>query len=490
MNAHTNIAGPEIEVALAAPQPRAKTISQIVLGDLICFLEVGLTALAGIAILFIYLGAEATLASIYGVAILGVALAQTISFRASKLYDLNILIAPTRNINKILLAWIYVFAAFAILAFLSKTGSSFSRVWMGSWFVVGLLTFLGFRGGVYFLTRKWLRQGLLETRIAIVGGGERAERLIQLIAASNNPSIRICGVFDDRGKRVANQVSGYPKLGSVNSLIEFTRTAQVDMLIINLPPVAEDRILEITKKLSMLPVDIRLATHFQKLKFLPGAVSQLESVPLLRIVNKPITDWGIVCKAVEDRVLAAIILVLTLPIFALSALAIKATSPGPVFFRQKRYGFDNKLVEIYKFRSLRNDMVDRNATKLVTADDPRVTRVGKILRKSSLDELPQLINVLKGEMSLVGPRPHATQARAGERLYQEVVDNYYCRHRMKPGITGWAQINGWRGQTDTEEKIVERVNHDIQYIDNWSILLDLYIIAKTPWVLLKGENAY
>ena len=116
--------------------------------------------------------------------------------------------------------------------------------------------------------------------------------------------------------------------------------------------------------------------------------------------------------------------------------------------------------------------------------------MGKILRKSSLDELPQLINFLKGEMSLVGPRPHATQARAGDRLYQEVVDNYYCRHRMKPGITGWAQINGWRGQTDTEEKIVERVNHDIQYIDNWSILLDLYIIAKTPWVLLKGENAY
>ena len=313
MNAHSAISASKFEDAIPAPEPRAKAISQIVLGDLTCILELGVTAAVGIAILFLYLGEGATLSSIYGVAIIGVALVQAISFRASKLYDLNILSAPTRSIAKIFLAWVFVFGALATLAFLTKTGESFSRLWMGAWFVVGFVEILALRSGVSILVGKWLRQGLLETRVAIVGGGERAERLIQLITASNNPSVRICGVFDDRGDRVANQVRGYPKLGSVDSLLAFTRTAHVDILVINLPSIAEDRILQIIKKLSVLPVDIRLAAHFQKLKFLPGEVSHLESVPLLRIANKPITDWGVVSKAIEDRVLAALILLASLP---------------------------------------------------------------------------------------------------------------------------------------------------------------------------------
>ncbi len=161
-----------------------------------------------------------------------------------------------------------------------------------------------------------------------------------------------------------------------------------------------------------------------------------------------------------------------------------------MLFRQKRQGFNNELIEVLKFRSMYVDQADADASKLVTKGDPRVTRVGRLIRKTSLDELPQFFNVLKGDLSLVGPRPHAMKAKAEERLYSEVVDGYFARHRVKPGVTGWAQIHGWRGETDTEDKIQRRVEHDLYYIDNWSVMLDLYIVLMTPFALLKGENAY
>ncbi len=175
----------------------------------------------------------------------------------------------------------------------------------------------------------------------------------------------------------------------------------------------------------------------------------------------------------------------------LTAIAIKLDSPGPVFFKQKRYGFNNELIEVYKFRSMRVDALDPSAARLVTKRDPRVTRVGRFIRKTSIDELPQLFNVVfKGDLSLVGPRPHAIHAKAADRQYDEVVDGYFARHRVKPGITGWAQINGWRGETDTSDKIQRRVEHDLYYIENWSMLFDLRILALTPFSVLKAANAY
>jgi exopolysaccharide biosynthesis polyprenyl glycosylphosphotransferase len=179
------------------------------------------------------------------------------------------------------------------------------------------------------------------------------------------------------------------------------------------------------------------------------------------------------------------------PVMALVALAVKLDSPGPVLFRQKRFGFNNERIDVFKFRSMYIDKTDANAASLVTKNDPRVTRVGRFIRKTSLDELPQLFNVVfKGNLSLVGPRPHAVHAKAENRLYDEAVDGYFARHRVKPGITGWAQINGWRGETDTHEKIQRRVEHDLYYIENWSVLFDLYILALTPFALAKTENAY
>jgi exopolysaccharide biosynthesis polyprenyl glycosylphosphotransferase len=214
-------------------------------------------------------------------------------------------------------------------------------------------------------------------------------------------------------------------------------------------------------------------------------------VPVLDLLDKPIADWDVVIKLAFDRIVGAIALLALSPVFLATAIAVKLDSPGPVLFRQRRYGFNNELVEVYKFRSMYVDKTDATAAKLVTRNDSRVTRVGRFIRKTSLDELPQLLNVVfKGNLSLVGPRPHAVHAKAADRQYDEVVDGYFARHRVRPGITGWAQVNGWRGETDTQEKIQQRVEHDLYYIENWSILFDLYILATTPLSLIKTKNAF
>ena len=212
--------------------------------------------------------------------------------------------------------------------------------------------------------------------------------------------------------------------------------------------------------------------------------------PFLDIADKPIADWNYVAKWLLDRILGSLILLLALPVMAMIAIAIKLDSRGPVLFKQKRYGFNNEVIEVYKFRSMYTDQTDQKAVKQVTRDDPRVTRVGRFIRKTSLDELPQLFNVVfRGTLSLVGPRPHAVEGRmATSQLFEQVVDGYFARHRVKPGITGWAQVNGLRGETDTEEKIQRRVEYDFYYIENWSVLFDLYILLITPIALVKGRE--
>ena len=262
-------------------------------------------------------------------------------------------------------------------------------------------------------------------------------------------------------------------------------------MIFTLPISAEQRLLVMLRKLWVLPVDIRLAAHMNKLKFRPRAYSYIGKVPVIDLFDKPLAEWDIVMKSIFDRLVGIFCLLALSPVMALVALAVKLDSKGPVLFRQKRYGFNNELIEVFKFRSMYTEQLDIKADKLVTKNDPRVTRVGRIIRKTSLDELPQLFNVVfKGNLSLVGPRPHAVHAKAAEALYDEVVDSYFARHRVRPGITGWAQINGWRGETDTSEKIQKRVECDLFYIENWSIFLDLYVLVMTPVALLKTKNAY
>jgi len=240
----------------------------------------------------------------------------------------------------------------------------------------------------------------------------------------------------------------------------------------------------------VLPVDVRLAANSSRVRLRPRAYSYIGPAPMLDVLDKPLGDWDIVIKGVFDRLVGAVALLLLSPVMLIAAVAIKLDSRGPILFKQLRYGFNNQLIAVYKFRTLHHDEADADAETLVTPDDSRVTRIGHFLRRTSIDELPQLINVVfQGDLSLVGPRPHALRAKAANHLYTEVVDNYFARHRVKPGITGWAQINGWRGVTDTEEKLQRRVEHDLYYIENWSMFFDLYILAMTPVALVAGKNA-
>jgi len=210
--------------------------------------------------------------------------------------------------------------------------------------------------------------------------------------------------------------------------------------------------------------------------------SHVGKVATIDLYDRPIGDWGHVAKWMLDKTIGLAAIALLAPLMTMVALAIKLDSPGPVLFRQKRYGFNNEPIEVLKFRSMHTALADANADRLVTRSDPRVTRVGRFIRRTSLDELPQLFNVLTGELSLVGPRPHALAAKAEDQPYNEVV----ARHRVRPGITGWAQIAGWRGETDMRK----RAEHDLYYIENWSVFFDLYILAATPFALLKSENVY
>ena len=378
------------------------------------------------------------------------------------------------------------------VSFFAKSGDQFSRAWLGSFYVLGLFALIAFRRVLFLLVRRWTRQGRLERRTVVVGADANGESLIRSLAAQRDSDVHVVGVFDDRGdERSAASCGGVPKLGSVNDLVAFARSTRVDLVIFSLPISAESRLLQMLKKLWVLPVDIRLSAHSNKLHFRPRSYSYIGAVPVLDIFDKPIADWDVVMKWLFDKIVGSLALICAAPIMLMVAIAVKLDSKGPVLFKQKRYGFNNESIDIYKFRSMYADQADLTASKLVTKGDPRVTRVGRFIRKTSFDELPQLFNVVfTGSLSLVGPRPHAVHAKAENRLYDEAVDGYFARHRVKPGITGWAQIHGWRGETDSQEKIQRRVEHDLYYIENWSVPFDLYILAKTPFAVFNARNAY
>ncbi len=406
-------------------------------------------------------------------------------------YKLSTLLNPMRRLTSIAVLWSLMFAGMAVVIFATKVGAELSRGWLLTWAFAGLPLIIGNRFILAEILRRMNSNGQLNRRAILVGGGGPAEHVVATLEASRDTGITLLGIFDDRNDdRSPHDARGLPKLGSVDDLIDFVRSTRVDTLIITLPVTAESRLLTILKRLWVLPVDIRLSAQDQLVRYRPRAYSYIGNLALLDLFDRPLGDWGPYLKAVEDRVIAFIALIILSPLFLAVACAVKYESKGPVFFRQKRYGFNNELIEVYKFRSMFTDLADSNAKKLVTKGDPRVTKVGRFIRRTSLDELPQLLNVLKGELSLVGPRPHATMASAAGNLYETVVEGYFARHKVKPGMTGWAQINGWRGETDTAEKIERRVEHDLYYIENWSLTFDLYILARTPFALLNTESAY
>jgi Undecaprenyl-phosphate glucose phosphotransferase len=475
-----------------ATQPFLTAYSPIVLAGTVRLIEFALVALVGLVVYFGYVVPRDGFAWHYFAAIVGISLCAMLAFQAADIYQVQAFRGHEKQYMRLASAWSVVFLLAISVSFFAKAGDEFSRAWLGGFYVLGLVILIGFRRALFLLVRRWTRQGRLDRRTVIVGAGPNGESLSHSLAAQRDSDVRVIGVFDDRGdERSPTRYDGAQKLGTVDDLVEFARLTRVDLVIFSLPISAESRILQMLKKLWVLPVDIRLSAHTNKLRFRPRSYSYVGGVPVLDIFDKPIADWDVVTKWLFDKIVGTLALICAAPAMLAVALAIKLDSKGPVLFKQRRYGFNNELIEVYKFRSMYADKADPTAAKLVSKNDPRVTRVGRLIRKTSLDELPQLFNVVfAGNLSLVGPRPHAVHAKAENRIYDEAVDGYFARHRVKPGITGWAQINGWRGETDSQEKIQRRVECDLYYIENWSIPLDLYILARTPFALLHSESAY
>jgi len=444
----------------------------------------------GFVLYFVYLHHEPGSLSRYAGVIGLYTLLVIQTFHTIGLYRFNNIIQPRRQAKKIPLVCGLIFLAIVAMGFALKVSADFSRVWSFAWILTSTTILWGSRFAVRAAVRKAASAGMLTRNIVIYGGDTRGEKLIEHIQSLNEPWNRIVGVFDDRINRLASHAAGYPIMGNLADLLDYGRKNRSDEILIALPWNSQQRILEIVRILTALPSNVRLSSEFLGRDVLHQSVSYRFGVPMLNILEKPVSGWGGLSKLALDYALGTIFVLAALPVMLIAAILIKLESKGPVFFKQKRYGFNNQLIEIYKFRTMYTDMTDADAEQLTTRNDPRVTRVGALLRKTSLDELPQLLNVLRGDMSVVGPRPHAMQAKAAGRLYEDVVTGYAVRHKVKPGITGWAQVNGWRGNTDTERDIEGRLEHDFYYIDNWSVMFDLYIILRTAKVLFYDDNAY
>jgi Undecaprenyl-phosphate glucose phosphotransferase len=407
-------------------------------------------------------------------------------------YDKSAIDNPIRQVTKLLLYSLVIGGTEAGLLVAMHLDSAFE------WPLNGPINIVSVSVMIMCLTRIMMnsvlltaaRTGTISRNVAIVGAGDHGAMLLDSISQRKEPWTRIIGIFDDRLSRASDQIRSKDVLGTIDDLVHLSRLERIDEIVVALPWGAEKRLLQILDRLKVIPANVRLAPDAIGHRFLNQGFDKLDSVPVFNIFSRPISGWSALSKSIEDLVLGSLLLIAVSPIMLACAIAIRIDSPGPIFFKQKRYGYNNNLINVYKFRSMYVNQLDANAAKLATRDDPRITRVGRILRRTSLDEIPQLLNVVLGQMSLVGPRPHATQAKAAGKLYEEVVKEYAVRHKVKPGITGWAQVMGWRGETDTEDKIIRRVECDLYYMENWSILLDIEILFRTVLAVLGGSNAY
>ena len=375
------------------------------------------------------------------------------------------------------------------IGFATRSLDALPRLVVGLWIVATLAATMTGRAILAFYLRLLQRRGVLSEAIAIVGAGPVADRLIRHLQQTRGDSVELLGVFDDTAG-LAEEMSFRPT-GTIHDLIELGKTRKIDWVLVTLPCTAESRVLPLVHKLKSLAVSVGLCPENIGLSVPCGTIKYVcDGLPVTVLADRPLKCWSAVTKAAEDFLMGGVITMLTLPLLALIALAIRLDSPGPIFFKQRRHTSNNVEFDVYKFRTMRWDPDAMcGALKQTGRNDDRVTRVGRFLRKSSLDELPQLFNVLRGEMSLVGPRPHAVNMRTEQRLCHEIIDTYPHRHRVKPGITGWSQVKGSRGATETVEQLCRRVELDLHYVEHWSLALDLWILTMTFWVVARGTNA-
>ena len=373
---------------------------------------------------------------------------------------------------------------------ISQAMERFPLGWLWMWFTATVLLTLFMRALIARYLRRLQSQGAFTEVVAVVGAGPVADRLMQSLRESRPGTIELLGIFDDKISAAAHSLN--KPTGTVDQLIELSKLRKIDWILLTLPSTAEQRVLSIVQRLKTLSVPIGLCPQHVGLNVPYHTVNYVgDCVPVSLLADRPIKRWDAVIKGAEDYLIGGIITLLLLPLLALIAIAIKLDSPGPVIFKQRRHAFNNDEFDIYKFRSMRWDPSGTTQPlKQTSRDDDRFTRLGRFLRATSLDELPQLFNVLKGNMSLIGPRPHAVNMRTEDRLGHEITNMYAHRHRVKPGMTGWSQVNGARGATDTTAQLRRRVELDLHYIENWSLLLDLKILVLTCREVLKRTNAY
>jgi Undecaprenyl-phosphate glucose phosphotransferase len=373
-------------------------------------------------------------------------------------------------------------------AFLCKSLNDVSRVWAVLWVASWGTAVVVLRLVASRFVQARAAAGRIGETIAIVGASAWADSLCTLLREQKGPSLRILGVFDDRRERVAPRFAN--SVRPVGELLELGRHVEIDRIVLALPLQAESRILELANRLMALAVDIVACPDLSDFSLLRRPVLSHGGLPAIHIIDRPIPHGQFLIKVLADKLVAFTLLILLLPLLAFITVAIKLTSPGPVLFRQPRLGYNNREFQMLKFRSMRTELTDTSGGCQAQRNDKRVTRIGKFLRRSSLDELPQLLNVLLGDMSLVGPRPLPIGMRTQDLYNHEIVAQYAHRHRVRPGITGWAQVRGCRGATRFPDELKHRVELDLYYIDNWSLLFDLRILFLTGIHLVHSENAF
>ncbi|HKY95638.1 MAG TPA: undecaprenyl-phosphate glucose phosphotransferase [Kiloniellales bacterium] len=470
--------------------PTATTGKETVLAGLLRIGDVLLVAGIGCLAFYLRFG-TLVLPTVYLAAIF---LGPLLAFNALSLgggYDSERVRRPLRRFGRTLVAWLAAMAALALLSVVLKISDYYSRGWFLIWITLGGIALFLLRLGMGMLVAHWRGTGDALMRVALIGAGPRARQVARQLAAGDDPMLRVVGhVWLDPpldrggGERMT-------LLGGIDELPEIVRRDRIEEAVVAVDAQNREALGKVLRALQRLPITVRFAMEPPSIELPARGVSELAGLPMLDLWRRPLSTWERLAKVLEDRVLAMLFLVLAAPLMLLIALAIKVDSRGPVLFRQRRAGFSNDTFKMLKFRTMTHgdappDLDDAEVLQ-ARRNDTRVTRVGSFLRRSSLDELPQLLNVLRGEMSLVGPRPHAIQH---DRLYAQLIDDYLARQRVKPGMTGWAQVNGLRGETDTPEKMRRRVVYDLYYIDNWSVWLDLKILFLTIFVGFVHKNAY
>jgi Undecaprenyl-phosphate glucose phosphotransferase len=393
------------------------------------------------------------------------------------------------SVGRVLLAWGATVGVVAALILPVPGAIGLLQSWFIHWAASGVILLYLSRAVLRLLARRWEAAGRLQRKWALVGTGRVAHQFLKRLSADAESEFEIVAVFDDLENHGRVWSMGY-RIQPLTALPDQLRLRRVDGVVVAVPLTEQWRIAEIVRLFRGLAIDVRLCLDEIGPGLGAGGVSEVAGTTLLNVSEPPLRDWRWILKCTEDRVLATLMLMLSSPVLLLIALVIKFDSRGPALFRQKRYGFNNELIDVFKFRTMYHDVSDADCEQQTQRRDPRVTRIGRFLRRTSLDELPQLFNVLFGDMSLVGPRPHAIATKAAGVYFEDAVRHYEKRHRIKPGITGWAQVNGWRGETKTLEQIRRRVEFDLYYIDNWSLWLDLVILLRTLRCGFWNRQAY